>query len=51
MIPARDVLDGLKVLGGDIASGIQQTYELVQKGYDDFLASKLPAASSPDSSV
>lgn len=38
---AKDILDGLKVLGGDIASGIQQTFELVQKGYDDFLAGKL----------
>ncbi len=38
---AKDILNGLKVLGGDIASGIQQTFELVQKGYDDFLAGKL----------
>lgn len=48
---AKDILEGLKVLGGDIASGIQQTFELVQKGYDDFLASKLPAASTTDSSA
>ncbi|GGX90974.1 DUF5610 domain-containing protein [Vogesella alkaliphila] len=46
---ARDILDGLKVLGGDIASGIQQTFELVQKGYDDFLASKLPPKSDSSS--
>lgn len=45
---AKDILDGLGVLGEDspVASGIQKTYELVMKGYDDFLASKLapPAA-------
>ena len=45
---AKDILDGLGVLGEDspVASDIQKTYELVMKGYDDFLASKLapPAA-------
>ena len=35
---ARDILTGLKVLGGDIASNIDKTYELVQKGLDDFIA-------------
>lgn len=35
---ARGVLDGLKVLNGDVASNIDQTYELVQKGYADFAA-------------
>jgi hypothetical protein len=38
---ARDVLQGLKVLGGDIASNIDKTYELVQKGYADFIAARL----------
>ncbi|HWW69669.1 MAG TPA: DUF5610 domain-containing protein [Duganella sp.] len=38
---ARDVLDGLKVLGGEVASNIDKTYELVQKGYEDFIASRL----------
>jgi len=38
---AKDILNGLGVLKGDIAEGIQRTYDLVQKGYDDFLASKL----------
>jgi hypothetical protein len=38
---AKDILNGLGVLKGDIADGIQRTYDLVQKGYDDFLASKL----------
>ncbi len=49
---ARDILGGLNVLGADspIEQGINQTYALVMKGYDDFLAAKLnpqPAASTP----
>lgn len=46
---ARDILSGLGVLGEDspIEQGINQTYALVQKGYDDFLASKLaPSAAA-----
>ena len=37
---AEDILQGLGVLeeGSPIAAGIQKTYALVQKGYDDFLA-------------
>jgi hypothetical protein len=35
---ARDVLQGLKVLNGDIASNIDKTYDLVQQGYSDFIA-------------
>lgn len=39
---AKDILDGLGVLGGsDIEKDIMKTYELVSKGFDDFLASKL----------
>ncbi|KAB2966740.1 DUF5610 domain-containing protein [Zoogloea sp.] len=38
---AKDILKGLKVLDGDIASGIQNTWDLVQKGYDDFLNKQL----------
>lgn len=38
---ATDILQGLKVFSGDIESGVMKTYELVSKGYDDFLASKL----------
>jgi hypothetical protein len=38
---AKDILKGLNVLQGGVADGIQRTYDLVQKGYDDFLASKL----------
>lgn len=37
---ARNILQGLKVLGGDIASNIDKTYELVQKGLDDFVANQ-----------
>ena len=47
---ATDILDGLGVFDGDIKDGIMKTYELVSKGYDDFLASKLPAASEPPAS-
>ncbi|EJN01216.1 DUF5610 domain-containing protein [Herbaspirillum sp. YR522] len=35
---ARGILDGLKVLNGDIASNIDKTYELVQKSLADFVA-------------
>lgn len=38
---AKDILNGLKVLEGDIASGIQNTWDLVQKGYDEFLKKQL----------
>ncbi|MBL4743708.1 MAG: DUF5610 domain-containing protein [Cycloclasticus sp.] len=34
---ARDILDGLSVLEGDIASNIDKTYDLVQLGLDSFL--------------
>ncbi|MDN2711768.1 DUF5610 domain-containing protein [Janthinobacterium sp. SUN118] len=47
---ARDILEGLKVLGGDIASNIDKTYALVQKGYADFIAahgSKKDDAAAP----
>lgn len=38
---ARGILRGLNVLGGDIASNIDKTQELVDKGYADFLAAHL----------
>ena len=38
---AKEILEGLKVFSGDIESGVMKTYELVSKGYDDFLSSKL----------
>ncbi|MDP3165955.1 MAG: DUF5610 domain-containing protein [Hydrogenophaga sp.] len=47
---AKDILTGLNVLGADspIEQGINQTYALVMKGYDDFLASKLAAQPATD---
>lgn len=41
---AKDILKGLDVLSGDIESGIMKTFDLVQKGLDDFLAGKLKPA-------
>lgn len=38
---ARDILQGLDVLKGDIASNIDRTYELVQKKLEDFRSSAL----------
>lgn len=38
---AREILDGLKVLEGDIASNIDKTYELVQSGIKSFVESYL----------
>jgi hypothetical protein len=35
---ARGILESLNVLNGDIASNIDKTYDLVQKGLADFLA-------------
>lgn len=37
---ASDILQGLNVLNGEVASGIGKTYELVQKGYADFEAAQ-----------
>lgn len=42
---AKDILQGLQVFSGDIESGVMKTFDLVNQGYDDFLASKLAAAS------
>lgn len=36
---ARDILEGLNVLQGEIASNIDETYSLVQQGLDNFKAS------------
>lgn len=38
---AREILQGLQVLRGEVESGINRTFELVQKGFDDFLAGRL----------
>jgi hypothetical protein len=45
---AQDILAGLNVLNGDVAAGIDKTYELVQKGYDAFLKPGAPAEAKPD---
>ncbi|MYM37167.1 hypothetical protein GTP44_22955 [Duganella sp. FT50W] len=47
---ARDILDGLKVLNGDIASNIDQTYTLVQKGFESFVTAQQSrlAGAQPD---
>ena len=45
---ASDILQGMSVLNGDIASNVDKTYQLVQKGYADFEAAQSnsqPAAS------
>jgi len=48
---AKGILEGLKAFDGDVKSGVEKTFELVQKGYDDFLAKTLaalkPAAENP----
>lgn len=41
---ASNILSGLNVLNGDIASNIDKTYELVQKGYAEFEATHSSAA-------
>jgi hypothetical protein len=46
---AQDVLTSLKVLQGDIATGIDKTHELVLKGFADFAAG--PAASPAAAAV
>ncbi|MBA5605270.1 DUF5610 domain-containing protein [Duganella sp. FT3S] len=48
---ARDILTGLNVLNGDIASNVDKTYELVQKGYADFEAAQRKAASAASSAT
>ncbi|WP_395406459.1 DUF5610 domain-containing protein [Pseudoduganella sp. UC29_106] len=39
---ARDILQGLNVLGGDVAANIDKTYELVMKGFDSFAKGQTP---------
>jgi hypothetical protein len=40
---AQNILQGLKVFDGEVKNGVEKTFELVQKGYDDFLAQTLEA--------
>jgi hypothetical protein len=51
---ARDILQGMNVLEGDIASNIDKTYTLVLQGYADFAAShrheQPPSAETPQDS-
>ncbi|MDR2165237.1 MAG: DUF5610 domain-containing protein [Zoogloeaceae bacterium] len=44
---ARNILEGLRVFEGGVKEGVLKTYDLVHKGYDDFLASKLAALTDP----
>ena len=39
------------MFSGDIESGVMKTYELVNQGYDDFLASKLGGGQQPAESA
>lgn len=48
---AQEILQGLKVFSGEIESGIMKTFELVNKGYDEFLASKLSTEQKTESAV
>lgn len=41
---ARDILSGLKVLEGDIASNIDKTYDLVQQGLQTFMQNNKAAS-------
>lgn len=42
---ARGILEGFKVLNGNVATNIDKTYDLIQKGFADFAAArKAPAA-------
>lgn len=41
---ARSMLEGFKVLDGDVAANIDKTYDLIQQGFADFVAArKAPA--------
>lgn len=42
---ARGILEGFKVLSGDLSANIDKTYDLIQQGFADFAAArKAPAA-------
>lgn len=44
---AVDILKGLQVFSGDIASNIEKTYALVQQGYADFEAAQVAKQAQP----
>lgn len=48
---ARNILQGLGTLNGDIAANIDKTYELVTKGYADFEAAQKAPAPKDEGSV
>lgn len=50
---AEKILQGLGVLGSDseVAQGIATTFELVQRGFDDWLANQLQTARTPDAAT
>ncbi|MDF0604157.1 DUF5610 domain-containing protein [Neisseriaceae bacterium TC5R-5] len=50
---ASGILKDLKVLNGSVAEDVQKTYDLVSKGFDNFLASQAKASNSspPTSSL
>ncbi len=37
---ARSILDGFKVLDGDLSTNIDKTYDLIQQGFADFVAAQ-----------
>lgn len=43
---AKDILESLKVWSGDVQSGIEKTFSLVQQGFDSFLQNKLDSIQS-----
>jgi hypothetical protein len=47
---ASDILSGLKVLEGDIAAGVDQTYELIQQKLAQFQQDRLDAHSAKQDS-
>jgi len=47
---AREILSGLNVLEGDIASNIDKTYDLVQEGLKTFLESYVPNSEEAENS-
>jgi hypothetical protein len=47
---AKNILQGLQVLNGSIASNIDQTAQLVQQGYDAFVAANSPLSSATNQS-
>ncbi|MET0323535.1 MAG: DUF5610 domain-containing protein [Duganella sp.] len=48
---AREILDGFKVLTGELSSNIDKTYDLIQQGFSDFAAARKaqPAADNGQS--